>query len=270
MKSLFRYGVLTIVAMAMILPLGLMILLSLKSTPEQYTTFWELLTSSFTIVNYTDAFSTDNYTIYFLNSILVASVITIANLLFCYTSAYVFARKLNSKKTAWLFGSVLLVLFIPAQVIMIPLYKMMAVFGWLDTYAALILPWLVSPFGIFLVKQYLESVPKDIEEAARIDGASELRIIFRIVFPLCKPILSVLTVYIFLFHWNSFLFPFLFVSDPNLRTLPVGLAFYLGKQSIDWGHLMAGAGISSLPVLILFLFFQKQIIQSLTSGALKE
>ncbi len=270
MKQFFRYAILISVSVLMIIPLAMMIVLSLKTTPEQYDSVFDILTSPFTIANYSEAFSSDNFLIYFLNSTFVATVITAANLLFCYTSGYVFARKLRSKKTSWLFGSVLLVLFIPAQVIMIPLYKMMALFGWLNSYAALIIPWLVSPFGIFLVKQYIESVPKELEEAARIDGASELRIIFRIVFPLCKPILSVLIVYIFLFHWNSFLFPFLFVSDTNVRTLPVGLAFYLGKQSIDWGHLMAGAGISSLPVLLLFLFFQKQIIQSLTSGALKE
>jgi multiple sugar transport system permease protein len=153
---------------------------------------------------------------------------------------------------------------------MIPLYRMMVNFGWINTYWALIVPWLVTPFGIFLVRQYVVGLPRDVEDAARIDGAGEWYILFRIVAPLCKPVLTVLAIFTFLNNWNSFLFPFLFTNDESHRTLPVGLAFYLGKQSIDWGHLMAGASMSALPILLLFVFFQRQIIQGLTAGALKE
>jgi multiple sugar transport system permease protein len=142
--------------------------------------------------------------------------------------------------------------------------------GWINTYYALIIPWLVTPFGVFLVIQYIKSLPSEMEDAARIDGAGEWYIIFRIVMPLSKPILTVLAIYVFLTNWNSFLFPFLFTNEEAFRTLPVGLAFYMGKQSIDWGHLMAGAGISAIPILVLFLIFQKQIIKGLTAGALKE
>ena len=153
---------------------------------------------------------------------------------------------------------------------MIPLYRLMVQFGWINTYWALIVPWMVTPFGIFLLRQYIQGLPTDIADAARIDGAGEWYILFRIVMPLCKPVLTVLGIYIFLGNWNSFLFPFLFTNEESMRTLPVGLAFYIGKQSIDWGHLMAGAGISAIPVLVLFIVFHKQIIQGLTAGALKE
>jgi len=108
------------------------------------------------------------------------------------------------------------------------------------------------------------------EDAARIDGAGEWYILWRIVAPLCRPVLTVLAIYTFLSNWNSFLFPFLFTNDEAHRTLPVGLAFYLGKQSIDWGHLMAGASIAAAPILLLFVVFQRRIIEGLTAGALKE
>jgi multiple sugar transport system permease protein len=184
-------------------------------------------------------------------------------------AGYAFARRKFIGKTI-LFGAVLAVLMVPQQVIMIPLYRLMAEFGWINTYWALIVPWMVTPFGIFLVRQYILSMPGDIEDAARIDGAGEWHILFRIVMPLTRPVLTVLAIYIFLSNWNSFLYPFLFTNDEAHRTLPVGLAFYLGKQSIDWGHLMAGASISALPVFALFALFQRRIIEGLTAGALKE
>jgi multiple sugar transport system permease protein len=182
--------------------------------------------------------------------------------------AYAFSRK-NFIGKKILFLSILGVLMIPQHVIMIPLYRLMVNLSWINTYYALIIPWLVTPFGIFMVKQYIDSLPIEIENAAKIDGAGEWYILFKIIFPLSKPILSVLAVYTFLMNWNSFLFPFLFTNSAEMRTLPVGLAFYMGKQSIDWSHLMAGASISALPILILFLMFQKTIIKSLTAGALK-
>ena len=116
----------------------------------------------------------------------------------------------------------------------------------------------------------MAGLPADVEDAARIDGAGEWYILFRVVAPLCRPILTVLAIYTFLSNWNSFLYPFLFTNDEAYRTLPVGLAFYVGKQSIDWGHLMAGASISAVPVLLLFALFHKRIIEGLTAGALKE
>ncbi|MBX3043968.1 MAG: carbohydrate ABC transporter permease [Candidatus Kapabacteria bacterium] len=268
-RTILLHTVLFIVALVMIFPLFWMVLLSLKEFPERYSTFVALLTSDFTLQNYIDTLSSDIFGVYFLNSFLVASVVTAGNLILCTMVAYAFARRKFFAKE-FLFVSVLAVLIIPPHVVMIPLYRMMVNFGWINSYYSLIVPWLVMPFGIFLIRQYISTIPTDIEDAARMDGAGEWYILFRIVMPLCRPILTVLAIYIFLGNWNSFLYPYLFTTDDAFRTLPVGLTFYLGKQSIDWGHLMAGAGISALPVLIIFLFFQKQIIKGLTAGALKE
>lgn len=170
----------------------------------------------------------------------------------------------------FLFISVLLTLIIPAQIVMVPLYLLLHWFGWIDSYWALIVPWLVNPFGIFMMKQYFEKIPVSLEESARMDGANDLTILFRIIIPIAKPALAVLGIYIFVNNWNQFLFPFLFTDSDSMRTLPVGLAFFSGYQDIDTAHLMAGAGISSLPMILIFLLFQRQIISGLTAGAIKE
>lgn len=269
MKRFALIALLTIVALGMIFPMVWMIVVSLKENPEQYANLQQLLSAPWVGINYSDAWQSDNFLRYFFNSVFVASVVTAGNVFFCLMAGYAFARGTFRGKTL-LFATVLGVLAVPQQVIMIPLYRLMSEFGWINTYWALIIPWLVTPFGIFLVRQYIESMPAELEDAARLDGASEWYILLRIVMPLSRPVLTVLAIFVFLSNWNSFLFPFLFTNDEAHRTLPVGLAFYVGKQSIDWGHLMAGASISALPILVLFSMFQKRIIEGLTAGALKE
>lgn len=268
-KSGIINGVLLLVSLIMIFPMIWMVLYSLKEYPESFKSFSDLLFSKYTVKNYADTFSSDTFFLYFLNSIFVAATVTLGNVFFCLFAAYALVRKQFLGK-GLLMLTVLGVMIIPPHVIMIPLYRLMVNFNWINEYYSLIVPWLITPFGIFLIRQYLVSLPPDMESAARIDGAGNWYIMFRIVMPLCKPILTVLAIYTFLGNWNSFLFPFLFSNSPEMRTLPVGLTFYLGKQSIDMGHLMAGAGISALPVLISFIIFQKQIIKGLTAGALKE
>lgn len=265
----FRTLILLTVAAGMIAPMAWMVVVSLREAPEQYASLGEMLSAPSSAVNYRDAWTTDNFLGYFVNSVLVAAIVTAGNLVFCFWAGYAFARRRFACR-GLLFAAVLGVMAVPQQVIMIPLYRLIAELGWINSYAALIVPWLVTPFGIFLVRQYVQSMPSEMEDAARIDGAGEWYILWRVVAPLCRPVLTVLAVYTFLSNWNSFLFPFLFTNDEAHRTLPVGLAFYLGKQSIDWGHLMAGASIAAAPILLLFMLFQRRIIEGLTAGALKE
>lgn len=264
-----RYAVLIATAALMVFPLGWMLLLSLKERPQSYATFIDLLFAPNTLANYRDILLADTFGRYFLNSLGISVIVTLGNLLFCLMAAFAFARK-EFRGRELFFTTVLGVMMIPPHVVMIPLYRMMVAFGWINTYYALIIPWLVTPFGIFLLRQYILSLPRDVEDAARMDGASEWYVLFRVVLPLAKPALTVLALYVFLATWNSFLFPFLFANDTAHRTLTVGLASFQGKQTIDWSHLMAGASISAVPILTLFLIFQKQIIQGLTAGALKE
>lgn len=272
LKKVKKYvlnGLLIVISVIMIFPMFWMFILSLKINPESYSNFFQLFFSKYSISNFKDAISSDSFDIYFINSLIVAFFVTIGNLLFSTMVGYALARKKFKGKTL-LTSSILGVLIIPSHIIMIPLYRLMVSFSWINSYFALIIPWIITPFGIFLVWQYLKSVPVELEEAAKIDGAGFWSIFFKIIIPVSKPILVVLAVFTFLSNWNSFLFPFLFTNDANYRTLPVGLTFYLGKQSIDWGHLMAGASLSAIPIIILFIIFQKQIIKGLISGALKE
>jgi len=267
-KQIIIHTIFIVVAIIMIFPMLWMLLLSLKQYPESMNGFIDILINKFSISNYKDVFISDNFCLYFFNSTFVAGVITLSNVLFCTMTGYVLARKEFIGKKL-IMASVFGLLIIPSHIVIIPLYRIMVSLNWINTYWALIIPWLVTPFGVFMLKQYIESLPVQIEDAARIDGASDWYIFFKIVLPLCKPILTVLAIYIFINNWNSFLFPFIFTNSADYRTLPVGLTFYLGKQSIGWGHLMAGASISALPILIIFLIFQKKIIQGLTVGALK-
>lgn len=252
----------------MIAPILWMLIISFIENPIISNITGSIANKSISLKNYTDVFTSDNFDIYFLNSLIVSVIVTAGNIIFCFMVAYVLARW-NSKLSSIVMASVISVLMIPAHVVMIPLYRLMVSFGWINSYYALIIPWLITPFGIFLVKQYIEKIPIEIENAARIDGASNINILFKIVFPISRPILTVLAIYTFLASWNSFLFPFLFTNSAEKRTLPVGLTFYLGKQSIDWGHLMAGSALSAIPIILLYLIFRKKIIKGLIAGSLK-
>jgi len=197
LQRILIHVLLLTIALGMIFPMLWMVLLSLRENPEQYTSLLQTFAGSLSLKNYTDALLSDAFGTYFLNSVFIGTVVTVANILFCFLSGYAFARK-NLVGSKFLFITILGVLIIPPQVIMIPLYRMMVELGWMNTYYALIIPWMVTPFGIFLVRQFVQALPPDMEDAARIDGADEWFIVFRIVMPLCKPVLTVLGIYFFL------------------------------------------------------------------------
>ena len=267
-KTILRYGALVIVLVITAAPLVWMIRVALLP-PGASTAISDLLTMNFAIEAFRSVISSESIGRAFFNSALVGLVVTVANVLFCFSVGYALARR-NTLPVRLIFWSVVGVLMIPAYITIIPLYVLMVESGLYDSYWALTLPWLVSPIGIFLVKQYLESIPTSMEEAARVDGASDWRIMFTVVMPLCKPALSVLAIQAFFTNWNSFLFPFILTSREELRTLPVALALLQGHQAIDWQRLMAGSTIAVLPVLILFLFLQRHIVEGITAGAVKQ
>lgn len=266
--STIKYLVLIILLVIMVFPLVWMFCVSLMSAGGSID-ITRIFNANFTLANYRDLFSTHNMGRYLFNSLIVGVTVTVGNILFCFMVAYTLARY-RYLYNKLLFVTVILVLMIPAHILIVPLYILMVKTGLYDTYWALILPWLVNPIGIFLVKQYIESIPPAMEEAARLDGAGELRILLRIVMPLCKPALAVLAIQVFFTNWNSFLFPYILTSSDSVRTLPVGLALYQGHQAIDWQHLMAGSAIAVLPILILFIIMQRQIVSGITAGAVKQ
>ena len=257
---------LTAVLLVMIFPMIYMILLSFQ---EPGTFSLSLRNFSLTLKNYSIVFKSNNFGIYFFNSAVVALVVTFGNIVLCSMVGYGLSR--GSRKLTWpIFMSAVAMLMIPVHVLILPIFQMMLNFGWFDTYLALIVPWLVSPLGVFLMKQYIDGLPTELEDAARVDGAGEFSIFFRIVMPLCKPAIAVLAVQIFLTTWNSFLFPKILTNSSKMYTLPVGLALMQDPRSSDWPVTMAGSTIAALPVIIFFLIFQKRITEGITAGALKQ
>ncbi len=204
------------------------------------------------------------------NSLLVLTLVLAGNIIFSLLVGYAFARYRFPLRNL-LFWTVLATLMVPKQTLMIPLLDLMVRLGIHDTLWALILPFCVDGFNLFLMKQYIEGLPHDLEDAARVDGAGEAGIILHVIAPVCRPAIAVLIINTAIVNWNSFLFPLILTDTASTRTLPVALAmFSQGPHATDWGALMAGASVSSLPVILLFWFFQKEIIEGITSGALKE
>jgi multiple sugar transport system permease protein len=217
--------------------------------------------------HYTDLFQSMPFGTYLWNSALVAIAVTVGNVLLCFPVGYALARR-KFWGRGFLHWSAIIVLMLPQYVLIVPMFALIHALGWYDTLWALIIPVLVQPLGILLVKSAVSGVPFELEEAARIDGAGPWRIVYGIVMPLCRPALAVLAVQVFWLTWNSFLFPFVLTGD-KARTLPVALAMFRGYQGVDRPHLFAAATLATIPVIIVFLFFQRQIIAGLTAGAVK-
>lgn len=273
MQRLILWLLLTLVSVFFLLPVLWMITTSF--TPNdvvlQYPPRW--IPVSPTLQNYVEAITTTRTAGLgraLANSTLVAVVTVILTLLVDSMAAYPLAR-MNFKGKKGLFILVLVGLMVPAEVTFVSLFLMFNAVGWLNSYESLILPVAASPFGVFLLRQFFMAIPRDLEDAARIDGCSRLRILFTIILPLAKPGLSALAIFTFLLSWNNFLWPLIVMTDPNMMTVPVILAYYVASfaQSLDWGTLMAAAvGATILPVIV-FLIFQKQFVRSIATTGLK-
>jgi multiple sugar transport system permease protein len=257
------------VLLTMLFPLVWMIFLSVQPRSGGILSLEAFEHAGFTFRHYAELFRQASFPRYLLNSVIVAALVVTANVLTAAMVGYALARS-----RAWgsraLTAAVLATLMLPKQVLLIPLYLVCARLGILNTLAALVLPFAVDAFSIFLVRQYVLGLPHEMEDAARVDGASEFRIFGSVVFPLLRPALAVVAINAFLINWNSFLFPLVFVDSDSLRTLPVGLALLAqGEQAVNWGLLMAGSTVSALPTLLVFLFFQRQILEGVVAGAEK-
>jgi len=260
---------LTPVLLTMLFPLAWMMFISVQPQAGNALSLDAWTRAGFTLQHYIGLFREAAFARYVFNSALVATLVVTANVLTAGIVGYALARSKNWGSRA-LTVAMLATLMLPKQVLMIPLYLVCARLGILDTYGALVLPFAVDAFSIFLIRQYVTGLPTELEDAARVDGASEYRILGQIVFPLLRPVLAVVAINAFLVNWNSFLYPLIFVDSDRLRTLPVGLAlFSQGEHGVDWGLLMAGSTISALPTLAVFLFFQRQILEGVVAGAEK-
>ncbi|OKI56202.1 carbohydrate ABC transporter permease [Micromonospora sp. CB01531] len=263
------YVVLVLGLLAVAGPFVWMALASLKPEREIRQvppTWWP---ETFTLDNFRELFSRLDFPLYFLNSALVAALVTIGNLLFCSLVGYALA-KLRYPGKRVLFLAVLGMLMVPGMVTFVPQFVLVSNMGLTNTYAGLILPFLVGPFGVFLMRQFLQSIPDDLIEAARVDGAGEYRIFWRVVLPLCRPALATLGILTFLGSWNNFLWPLVVATTEDKYTLPVALALYsVGQNRTDYGLLLSGAVVVVLPVLIVFLFLQRHFLRGIATTGIK-
>jgi len=222
-----------------------------------------------TLENYEKWLSQLNYGQFFTNSIVVAVVVVLGNIVFCSMVGYALAKmRFPGKKV--LFALVMLTLMVPGVVTLVPMFVLVSNMGLVNTYPALILPFLAGPLGVFLMRQFILGIPDALIEAARIDGAGEFRIFFRIVLPQCGPPLATLSILTFLGSWNNFLWPLVVAQTENMYTLPVALSLYsVGSNGTYYGLLMAGSVLVVTPILILFLFLQRYFVQGIAMTGIK-
>jgi alpha-1,4-digalacturonate transport system permease protein len=209
-----------------------------------------------------------NYKRYFANSVIVTSVATILTLVINSMAAYAFA-KYNFRGRDGLFVLTLAMIMIPLQVILIPIYLVVSSLGLVNTYWGMIIPAAATPTGVFIIRQYMLTIPDELIEAARIDGAGEFRIFARIVLPLCRPALAVVAIFSILWRWNDFLWPLLIAQKEELYTLPVALALLNGQLVVPYNIVLAMSVMSIIPVLFMFVFMQRQIIQGIAQTGIK-
>ena len=265
-KKIVIWTFLFIGAVIMMTPIIFMFSASFKYNDQIYDL--ALFSSDFTLDNYNYIIENTDFIIWLLNSLFVSLFTTFCVLFFDSLVGYTLAKfKFNGQKIVFI--AILSTLMIPTEMLVIPWYIIAQNFGLLDSYLGLILPGIMTGFGVFLMKQFFEGVPDDYLEAARIDGVGEFTIFIRIALPLVTPALSALAIFTFLGNWTAFLWPLIVSSSAEIFTVPVGLASFSGEFQSDWELIMTGAALATLPTLLVFLILQRYIIRGVVLGGLK-
>jgi multiple sugar transport system permease protein len=254
-------------SVVMLLPFAWMLSTSLKLPPDIFTYPPVWIPNPIAWQNYVKTVTVMPFGRFYLNSLIVTTGVTLLQLLTSSLAAFAFARMRFPGRNA-LFLLYLATLMIPFQVTMIPNFIVVRALGWYDTYQALILPPAFSAFSTFLLRQYFLGIPRDLDEAARIDGATSLRIWWQVIMPLAGPAIAALATFVSLNSWNDFLWPLIITNSPAMRTLPVGLSTFQGQYKTDWNLLMAGSVIAMVPVLLVYIIGQRWFIRGITLSGL--
>lgn len=268
--TLVAWLILGLGGIAMMVPFLWMVFTSFKSTAELYTFPPSLLPEQWRWSNYYDAWTLLPFATFFKNSIIVSVAVVFGQLFTCSLAGYSFSR-LRYPGRDRIFLLYLATMMIPFAVIMIPLYVQMRWMGWVDTLWPLIVPAIFTPWGTFMMRQFMSTLPRELEDAARIDGASFFRIYRTIILPLTKPALATLGIFTFLGSWNNFLWPLIIISSLNLKTIPLGMTAFQARMPMKtpWELVMAAATFAILPVLIAFIFGQKYYVQGIVTSGIK-
>ena len=261
-------AILVLVAAVTVIPVIWMVLSSLKANDTIFAVPMRWLPTSLNWNNYFDAFEVAPFGRYFLNSAIVAVAVTTSTVFFGAMAGYGFS-KFRFPGRNLVFGLILSTFMIPFPVIMIPLFVLMRNFGWVNTYWGLIVPGALTGFAVFMMRQFIQALPGEIIDAARIDGAGEVRIFLTIVLPLARPALATLGILTFLDSWNNLLWPLIVIQSDDMETIPLGLTKFSTLYSSNYSQMLAMAVIASLPVLAVFVVGRRQIINSLMLSGIK-
>lgn len=259
-KHVFTYIILIVFTLIYLVPIVWMTLSSFKSDAELFAYPPTLFPSTFSLENYFDAWGRGDFGLYFKNTTIVAVSATVLTVVINTMAGYAFA-KYRFKGSTVIFMMFLATLMLPLEVLMIPIFQVVRTFHLYNNFLGLIIPSAATPAGVFLVRQYFLTIPNELMESARIDGASETKILLRLMLPLAKPVMSVLAIFAFLWRWNDY--------DTQKYTVQLALANFSGQYAVDWGSLLAMSVLTMIPVLIIFLIFQKQFMKGMVAGAVK-
>jgi multiple sugar transport system permease protein len=262
------YAVLAVGGVVMVFPFVWMLLTSFKDYYEIIDTTAPLWPREPTLANYRKVLTTAMFGRWFLNSLVVASLETTSVAFLSALTGYTLA-KFRFPGRDVIFIVILSTLMIPTEMLVIPWYLMASKVGLIDTYWGIWFPSIVTGFGVFLMRQFMQSVPNDLIDAGRIDGMGEFGIFLRVALPLVKSAVAALAIFTFIGNWGAFLWPLIIVESTDMRTLPLGLAFFSGEAGTQWDLIMTGASIATVPVLVIFVIFQKHIIKGVALTGMK-
>ena len=263
-----RVVILVTSALVALIPIVWLVLGSFKTPAELSERPPALLPDSWGLSNYTEALTRFDFPTYLFNSVVVTVAATVLTLTINSMAAYALA-KYNFRGKNGLFLLTLATIMIPLQVILIPVYQVVASLGMVNTLWGLIIPAAATPTGVFILRQYMLSIPDELIEAARVDGAGEFRIFLRIVLPMCRPALAVVAILSIMWRWNDFLWPLVVAQSESVYTLPVALARFTAEETVPFNLIIAMSVVTILPVIILFLFFQRQIVTGIANTGIK-
>jgi ABC-type glycerol-3-phosphate transport system permease component len=255
-------------ALTVFFPFFWMAVTSLKTPPEIQRVPLQILPDSANLANYREVFQREPFGRYLLNSFIVAAIAAGSSLAVSSLAGYGFAKFKFPGRDVFFFA-IIGILMVPFQSVVVPLYGWVNRFGLLDTYLGIVAPDLVSVFGVFLMRQAIETIPGDYIDAARIDGSSELGILFRVILPSVKPAMATLLIIKFMWSWNEFFWPLVVVNSPSMRVVTIGLMSFTNMYFIEYNLLTAAAVVSVLPILLIFLFLQRWVVQAVVMSGLK-
>jgi ABC-type glycerol-3-phosphate transport system permease component len=268
LQMLLFYPFLVLFSLTILYPLAWMMYSSLKSNTDIFANVFALPKTLY-LENFVTVFTTGRMDVYFKNSLIIA-IISVAGLVaFSSLAAYAFAH-LEFKHKTGLFLFLLIGLMVPPQALIISGFKWMSILKLLSSYWALVFTYFGwASFGILVLRNFFQAVPRDVTDAARIDGAGHWDIFARIMLPLARPSLSTITIFYFMWVWNDFIYPLVYMQSQDKFTVPLGILFFNGKYTVNWGLQMAGLAVATIPPLIIYFVFQKQFVRGLLAGALK-